>query len=223
MSGEPKNQRPFTRRVKAVLGKLRPKKRKPVHVPPIVYPTTTTTTGTSVHVTVTKHPAPRPVKKPVAKKPNVRREMKQIMDLLLAHEPKVHYAQVRPMRTQSIKSVAGLKKKLASQGGVSMDCSESSTLIARLAGAPDPNGLGYNGSGYTGAMLDHCRRVKKADLLIGDLVVFGPGTGHHVCVVYGAGDDPWLFSHGQERGPIKIRLSEEAKYQPRPVSYLRFL
>jgi hypothetical protein len=222
VSGESKNQRPFTRRVKAVLGRLRPKKRKPVRVhPPFVhYPSTST--GTNVHVTVTKRPAP-PVKKPVAKKPNVRREMKQIMDLLLAHEPKVHYAQVRPMRTQSIKSVAGLKKKLASQGGVSMDCSESSTLIARLAGAPDPNGLGYNGSGYTGTLLEHCRRVKKADLLVGDLVVFGGGTGHHVCVVYGAGDDPWLFSHGQERGPIKIRLSEEAKYQPRPVSYLRFL
>jgi hypothetical protein len=224
VSGESKNQAPFTRRVKAVLSKALPKKRKPVQPqkPVVVHPTSS---GSVTHVKIT-HPAPAkpkpPAKKPVAK-PNVRREMKAVMDLLLAHEPKVHYAQVRPMATRSIKTVAGLKKRLAAKGGVTMDCSESTTLIARLAGASDPNGCGYDGSGYTGTLLKHGKRIAKKDALVGDIVVFGSGDGHHVCVVYGAGDDPWLFSHGQERGPIKIRFSEEAKYQPRPATFLRFL
>ncbi len=102
-----------------------------------------------------------------------------------------------------------------------MDCSESVTLLCRLADLDDPNGLNYNGQGLTGTLLGHLRHYSNPRAAnIGALVVFGPGTGHHVCMVRRPGVNPLLFSHGQERGPFFISLSEEAKYQPKPVTFL---
>ncbi len=153
---------------------------------------------------------------------DVRVRAADVMRLLLDNEQKVHYAQVRPMRTRSIRNVQALRKALASQAGVKMDCSESATLICRLAGVPDPNGLGYDGTGYTGTLLSHLPQVRRASQLdVGDLVVFGPGAGTHVCTVLEPGADPLLFSHGQERGPITIRLSAETRYQAPPTRHLK--
>lgn len=143
-----------------------------------------------------------------------------VMQVLLRAEPRVHYRQIRPMTTRSIHTLDELVSQLRS--GISCDCSESSTLIARLSGAKDPNGLGYNGQGYTGTILNG-PAISKSQLRPGDFVVFGGGTGHHVCVVLAAGSDPLLFSHGQEKGPIPIRLSVEARFQPTPIRYRRLV
>lgn len=153
---------------------------------------------------------------------NVRAKAVRIMRLLLENEARVHYRQVRPMVTRSIDTVAELETRLRS--GVSMDCSESSTLIAKLAGAKSPNpGHPFSdGVGYTGTML-HGPTIPKTQLRPGDFVIFGPGTAHHVCVVLAAGADPLLFSHGQEKGPIAIRLSVEARYQPATIRYRRLM
>lgn len=102
------------------------------------------------------------------------------------------------------------------------DCSGFATLCYYLAGAPDPNGLNYKAVGYTGTMLTHGVRTSQRDAKPGDLVVFGPGTGHHVCIVLQAGDDPLLCSHGQEAGPLRIFYSEEQAHQPLPATWLTY-
>jgi len=150
---------------------------------------------------------------------NQRNRMAEIMDLLVLDEPEVHYKEIRPMPTCHIRSVPDLRKQLAN--GITMDCSESVTLICRLAGLQDPNGYGYNCRGYTGTLLKNLKHYSNPALAkIGALVVFGPGTGEHVCMVRHPGKNPTLFSHGQERGPFYISLSEERKFHKAPVTFL---
>jgi hypothetical protein len=60
-------------------------------------------------------------------------------------------------------------------------------------------------------------------VLEGDVVVWGAYPGHHCAVVLVPGDDPWLASHGQERGPIEIRFSTESRSQPAEVTWLSSL
>lgn len=135
----------------------------------------------------------------------------------IANEPTIHYAQERPM--ERLHDHAGLQKLPRN-----CDCSEFFTDGYAFANAPDPNGAGYNGTGYTGTLIAHGIHVIKADAQPGDAVIFGPDPGHHVCGVLIADvNDPVLVSHGQERGPMKILLSEEAKYQPGPVRFFRYL
>jgi hypothetical protein len=127
----------------------------------------------------------------------------------IANEPLIHYAQERPMEMGNLKQLP-----------TNMDCSEFVTKAYAYAKAPDPNGENYNGSGYTGTILAHCKPITRAMLKAGDPIVFGPGTGHHVVMALEAGPDPWCVSHGQEKGPQRIRLSDEASYQPAPVTCL---
>lgn len=150
-----------------------------------------------------------------------RHRLGELMDLLVEHEPKVHYRQQRPMTTRTIRSEKALRAALATRAGVSMDCSESVTLLCRLAGLADPNGLGYNGAGYTGTMLAHLPHYSDPfNAGVGALVVFGPGNGDHVCMVRRIGHDPVLFSHGQERDPAFIRFSVERAYHRSPARFL---
>lgn len=83
-----------------------------------------------------------------------RAHLHALMRYLLAHEPQVHYGQVRPMRTVHL-SVSQLDTLLANHGSVTMDCSESVTCLCKWAGLHDPNGLGYDGQGFTGTLLGH--------------------------------------------------------------------
>lgn len=123
----------------------------------------------------------------------------------IAHEPQIHYRQARPMEdVRSPSRLKGLPRWA--------DCSEFVTDGYAYAGAPDPNGRGYDGQGYTGTLLTHGKKISQSSLLPGDIVVFGRAPGVHVCGVLSAGKDPLLASHGQERGPIKISLSAEKKY-----------
>ena len=65
------------------------------------------------------------------------------------------------------------------------DCSSFITLLAYMAGTFDPNGLNFNGTGYTGTILSNPanKLVHAADVLPGDLVVYGAGTGDHVAII----------------------------------------
>lgn len=103
------------------------------------------------------------------------------------------------------------------------DCSGFVSLCYAWAGAPDPNGRSWNGLGFTGDMLRHCRQIPRSALQPGDLVVLGPGTGEHVVMVIQLDADPWVVSHGQEKGPLRIRLSAEIASHDPPVTYLRAL
>lgn len=136
----------------------------------------------------------------------------------IQNEAQIHYAQFRPM--ERVKTPAELRSLPRS-----CDCSEFATDAYAYARAPDPNGADYNGTGFTGTMLAHCRHIPPAQAKPGDLVVFGPGSGHHVVVLLESGTvaDPLVCSHGQESGPVAIRLSAEAAGQPIPVTYLTCL
>ena len=103
------------------------------------------------------------------------------------------------------------------------DCSGFVTLCYFLAGAPDPNGRGYDGSGWTGTLLERMENVDRQAVGHGDVVVFGEYPGHHCALVLEPGPDPLLCSHGQERGPLEIRFSNESRYQPADVTWLSSL
>jgi cell wall-associated NlpC family hydrolase len=103
------------------------------------------------------------------------------------------------------------------------DCSGFVTVCYFLAGAPDPNGRGYDGEGWTGTLLTHMTAIAPDDVQAGDVVVYGDYPGHHAAIVLEPGDDPLLASHGQERGPIAVRASIESRYQPLAVTWLSCL
>ena len=123
----------------------------------------------------------------------------------IRNEARIHYGEVRPIP---------LTRRLP----LTLDCSGFVTLCYFLAGAPDPNGLGYDGDGWTGTLLRHMQHV--AEPQEGDAVVFGAYPGHHAAIVLVTGDDPLLASHGQERGPVEVRFSTESRVQPAVVTWL---
>jgi hypothetical protein len=123
----------------------------------------------------------------------------------IANEPRIHYGEVRPI-------------PLGTTLPLTTDCSGFVTICFYSAGAPDPNGLGYTGLGYTGTMLDHLDETDEPKR--GDVVVWGAYPGRHCAIALEAADDPLLASHGKERGPIAIRFSAECALQPRRVTWL---
>jgi len=129
-----------------------------------------------------------------------------------AHQPEIHYAETRPIPLQP----AGVLHALP----FTTDCSGFVTVSYRAAAAPDPNGANYSGQGFTGTLLSHGQKVAKP--APGDVVVYGPGDGHHAALIVQGGSDPLTVSHGSEAGPMLIRVSAERRYQPPGTTYLRF-
>lgn len=119
------------------------------------------------------------------------------------NNPNIHYGQLRPMP---------LGRWKQHDLPITTDCSGSLTCCAYAAGIPDPNGRGYDGQGYTGTMLQHLRRIPKADIRRGDFVIYDGAYSDHVAAVLEVGPDPLLFSHGYEGSPTKIRYSTESRY-----------
>lgn len=128
-----------------------------------------------------------------------------------ANEPQIHYGQVRPYPTNP-RALPMLT-----------DCSGFATLAYKDAGGPDPNGLGFSGYGFTGTILSHCQHIPASECKPGDLIVYGPGSGHHVVIAIEAGANPMTVSHGQEAGPFKISHGDEDNYQPEPDTFCRAL
>lgn len=128
----------------------------------------------------------------------------------------IHYAQVRPMdHLNKVKALPWYT-----------DCSEFVTTVYHWAGAPDPNGLGYNGYGFTGSMLDHGVSIPRYQIKPGDVVIWGWAPGHHTAVFVESGEktDPMIVSHGSESGPLLIPLSAENNAQGgRPMTFKRYL
>ena len=124
----------------------------------------------------------------------------------VAHEPLIHYQEIRPM-------------PLTAKLPLTTDCSGFVTLCYYLAGAPDPNGLGYDGQGYTGTLLQHGQHIGLAQVEPGDAIVYGPATGWHTALIIEGGADPLTISHGDEAGPSIVRVSQDGR---EPQTYLRF-
>lgn len=102
----------------------------------------------------------------------------------------IHYAQTRP--------IPGTFK----QSPVNTDCSGFATIAYRDSGAPDPNGRGYDGQGYTGTLWSYGKPVSKPQP--GDLVFYGEPsqTSAHVAVMINATE---AIGHGSEGGPRRHR------------------
>lgn len=145
-----------------------------------------------------------------------------LMRMMIAQNAKIHYPahDVRTMTVHGISTRAQLEAAIMANT-LTIDCSQSVTLIAHVAGAKDPNGGNFSSDGYTGTLLSGCEHITRAQAKPGDLRVFGGGTGHHVAMVLQAGPDPLLFSHGQERGPVAVSESSEARFQPPGGTFLR--
>ncbi len=124
---------------------------------------------------------------------------------MIARKGQIDYRQSRPMQ--------GIGRAKRRKLPLTIDCSAFVTICYNWAGAPDPNGLGYNGQGYTGTILSHGTQIARRNVRVGDLVVFGRGTGNHVCLVLSTGANPSLASHGGEAGPIRIDFNSELAAQ----------
>lgn len=131
------------------------------------------------------------------------------------NEPQIHYSQDPNLRFAALDEPKQLP--------ISTDCSAFYTLACKYAGVYDPNGSNYNGTGFTGTLLGNMEEIPLDQALPGDAIVYGPGSGDHVCMVISMDNpqDPLLVSHGQERGPIKIRHSAEVASHRAPVRVLR--
>lgn len=121
---------------------------------------------------------------------------------------RIHYTQ-SSMRMQGVRErMRPVPPKLS----IWEDCSSEATYEHWLVGWPDPNGLGYNGQGYTGTQIRHGWLVSNPE--IGDLVFYGPGRWDisHVAVYVGHG---MVYSHGSEAGPFILPINY------RPVRQIR--
>jgi NlpC/P60 family len=95
------------------------------------------------------------------------------------------------------------------------DCSGFVTLMAKWGGAPDPNGRGYDGYGFTGTLLDNLQHTDRQHAKRGDLVVYGGQNGEHVVMLLqnvANHPDPLVVSHGEESGPSRYLLSTETAF-----------
>ncbi|QSQ19981.1 peptidoglycan-binding protein [Pyxidicoccus parkwayensis] len=122
----------------------------------------------------------------------------------------IHYQQLRPM------DGINQRHKLP----LYTDCSGFVTLCYKWAGAGDPNGLGFNGQGYTGSMLGYLSAVSQSQVKAGDLVLWARnGQGEHVAMVIEPGSDPLLISHGEESGPYTVQFSSSNRYHSGATVY----
>jgi hypothetical protein len=142
------------------------------------------------------------------------------MAYLLDREPEIHYLQRRPMRLLHY-SEATVRHLLDTGQGIAADCSESVTWLCKCAGLHDPTGNHFDGYGNTSSMFQHLPHyTSPATAQVGALCVFGPGGADHVVMVMTPGDDPWVWSHGAERGPRKLRWSVERAFHRSPATFL---
>jgi hypothetical protein len=150
-----------------------------------------------------------------------RKKLRYLMEFTFGRAGAIHYRQERPMM-----EMHNCPPKL----NWVMDCSEGVTWLYKCAGLPDPNGLGYNGQGYTGTLAKHGRRiialVQNRWLRVGDLVLYGriDSDYDHVAIVYRGGPSRLVarvWSHGSEGGPylglpVRYRsdFAEVRRYAP---------
>lgn len=83
------------------------------------------------------------------------------------------------------------------------DCSSWVTSVYCWSGVADPNGRKYNGSGYTGTLISHGKLTLTPQ--IGDIVVYGAGTGEHTAIVVKVdGANVLTCSMGQNGDPSYV-------------------
>jgi hypothetical protein len=78
-----------------------------------------------------------------------------------------------------------------------LDCSSFATLVYKAGGAPDPNGRGYDGQGYTGTLWANGQRTR--DPQPGDLAFYGDPAALNSHVNVYAGDNTF-YNMGPSAG-----------------------
>lgn len=145
-------------------------------------------TMTKVHQALTKHGG--------------RADMRQAAMIMFRYTSNIHYTQTA-RRMQIVRTGLNTPAKLEAQCRKSLyeDCSSSTTGIYYIGRMPDPNGLGYNGQGYTGTQINHGRRSATAPF--GALIFYTNSSGvvSHVTMSMGDGT---CFSHGNEAAPQRL-------------------
>jgi hypothetical protein len=136
----------------------------------------------------------------------------------IKHTSSIHYKEIRPMPIHLP----------AQHLPFTTDCSGFVTVLAKWAGAPDPNGNGYSGYGFTGTLLSHLPHIDSRYARRGDLVVYGHTSGEHVVMLLQDVDghpDPRIVSHGEEIAPTGYLLSAETAFfiGGTPLTYLRMV
>lgn len=133
----------------------------------------------------------------------------------ISHNYMIGYAEVRPIPIHAWKDHQALVT----------DCSGSYTAACYAAGLPDPNGLHYDGQGYTETLLNHMREVNRHTAQAGDAVIFGHPSVHVCALLEDCGTiyDPLVFNHGHSGPPDEpssMRLSYILDYfSGYPVTY----
>ncbi len=104
-------------------------------------------------------------------------------------------------------------------GRLSFDCSELGAWVLKCAGLWHWTQPGYTGS-HLQLLTQHYTDAKEARP--GALVIFGPGTGDHECVVHTADPakgNPLLAGHGRPGFDVE-RLAVVAPRHRPPVTFL---
>lgn len=123
--------------------------------------------------------------------------------------PQIHYSQARPYHHLGI----------SPEHGFTADCSSIVTWAFFWASdqsniaVRDPNGLGWNGYGYTGTLLNeniHAVVPEDHKVFVGDMCLYGqPWHTKHVVICRQGGTRAtsiWT-SHGSESGPVSVRMN----------------
>jgi hypothetical protein len=150
-----------------------------------------------------------------------RDELHVLMDYCVAHRGQIHYppGDRRTETVLHIRSIADIHARIMSPHGWQVDCSQFVVALLLAAGCKVPHPDGYTGTLL--ADLPHYTNGKVAK--VGALVVYGPGTGHHVTMTHTPdkkGGNPLQCSQGQEADPCLIFMAQEAAYQPSPHTFL---
>lgn len=116
----------------------------------------------------------------------------------LYHKAAINYQQHRPMTD------------MAPPPNVTndADCSQFATWCYKAAGAPDPNGAGYNGSGSTYTMFPRGKKITVGQLKEGDLVFYKSPA--HVAVYVGQG---MVIELGSDPGPLLMPIRYRSDIQ----------
>jgi hypothetical protein len=131
----------------------------------------------------------------------------------VAHHNQINYAEIRPYPLTPPRTLP-----------FTTDCSGFAEMMARWSGAADPSGAGFDGSGWTGSILDNSHHITQAETQPGDFAVFGPHPGVHMVVLTesaAGGNGAMCVSHGRQGDPVEVPLSEEIVAEP--ITFLRLM
>ncbi len=156
--------------------------------------------------------------------PAQRKALGNTMKLLVDNEPLVNYPlhDVRGPLDAATWALTGaqMRSGLKQDKHLMMDCSQGIACVYKWSGLENPSGdIGWPGT--TGTLLQHLVHfTDPATANVGAIVIYGPSTGEHGSIVYQAGKDPLLWSHGFDGGPVLIKLSVQRTQHHLPVTFL---